>query len=155
MSFGPIQLLQRGLLSMIIPLMMIDKSLSFSVKNQSTLCCRERVSKPLSEPIKSSNLVTNSMHGMDLRNFHLLLRSFQPQITVQVITRLQSSSLREKRWTSEHLQLEKTNRLFYMIDKMHFPFSRHIYRVMSLIAFTTSSEPHMALIQRLYQMLLH
>lgn len=155
MSFGPIQLLQRGLLSMIIPLMMIDKSLSFSVKNQSTLCCRERVSKPSSEPIKSSNLVTNSMHGMGLRNFHLLLRSSQPQITVQVITRLQSSSLREKRWTSEHLQLEKTNLLFYMIGKMHFPFSRHIYRVMSLIAFTTSSEPHMALTQRLYQMLLH
>ena len=138
MYFGLIQPLRRGLLSMIIPLMMIDKSLSFSVKNQSTLCCRKRVSKLSSEPIKLSNLVTNSMHGMDLRNFHLSLRSFQPQITVQEIMRPQSSSLREKRWTSEHSQLEKTSLLFYMTGKMHFPFSRRIYRVMFLIAFTTS-----------------
>ena len=155
MSFGPIQLLQRGLLSMIIPLMMIDKSLSFSGKNQSTLCCRKRVSKLSSEPIKSNSLVINSMHGMDLRNFLLLLQSFQHQITVQVITRQQSSSLKEKRWTSEHLQLERINLLFYMTGKMLFPFSRRIYRVMSLIAFTTSSESPMVLTQRLYQMLLH
>ena len=155
MSFGPIQLQQRELLSMTTHLMMIDKSQSFSEKNQSTLCCRERVSKLSSEPIKSSSLVTNSMHGMDLRNFHLLLLSSQPQITVQVIMRLQSSSLREKRQTSEHSQSEKTNLLFYMTGKMHFPFSRRIYRVMSLIVFTTSSKPHMALTQRLYQMLLH
>ena len=138
MSFGPIQLQQKELLSMTTHLMMIDKSLSFSVKNPSTLCCRKRVSKLSSEPIKSNSLVINSMHGMDLRNFHLLLRYSQPQITVQVITRLQSSSLREKRWTSEHSQSEKTNLLFYMTGKMHFPFSRRIYRVMFLIAFTTS-----------------
>ena len=155
MSFGPIQLLQRGLLSMIIPLMMIDKSLSFSGKNQSTLCCRKRVSKLSSEPIKSNSLVINSMHGMGLRNFLLLLQSSQHQIIVQVTTRQQSSSLKEKRWTSEHLQLERINLLFYMTAKMLFPFSRRIYRVMSLIAFTTSSESPMVLTQRLYQMLLH